>query len=90
VSTEASNAWPEQVFVWKGNDGVLRASEGKPPREFPARSYFRPLPKHELYKRAGLDQGVSIDLYLNNLERIIENQTCEINRLRARNQAESS
>ena len=72
----------DSVWLWRDQHHYLQVETSKPPRHIASVEYFRPLDKRTLFKRAGLEEGMDAMRYCNNLLRIIENQTSEINRLR--------
>ena len=76
--------WPDRLWLWRDRHGSLQATEGKPSRETASREYGKFLSKEELFKLAEKDDGIDTGRYVNNLLRIIDNQTKEINRLRER------
>jgi len=60
----------------------MQVTEGRP-KDTATREYGRFLSKQDLYKLAGNEEGIDGGFYMNNLNRIIEKQALEINRLRA-------
>lgn len=74
--------WPDRLWVWRDVQGTLQVTEGKPSREIASREYGRFLSKHDLFKLAEKEDGVDTGRYVNNLLRLVENQSREINRLR--------